>query len=164
MKYLFFLRHAKSSWKDGDLSDLERPLNERGISDIKLMSEELLNESLAVDKIVSSHSRRTRLTCELLIEHMNWNPDILEFNERLYHAFYYDVIEIIKSTSDKVNKLMLVGHNPTITNFVNKFSVEYIANVPTSGLVILKTDIHSWKDFSQKNAELQNFIFPKMFK
>lgn len=164
MKRLYFLRHAKSSWEDGSLSDLERPLKERGKKDVELMSDELLHRNLSMGRIISSHAKRTRLTASLLCKYMNWDSSIIEFNERLYHAFYYDVVEIIQSVDDDISDLMIVGHNPTITNFVNKFSEEYIANVPTSGLIILNIDVKSWKDFSQMNAKLEDFIFPKMYK
>jgi phosphohistidine phosphatase SixA len=30
MKILYIVRHAKSSWDDPELSDFDRPLNERG--------------------------------------------------------------------------------------------------------------------------------------
>ena len=33
MKTLLLMRHAKSSWKDESLSDLERPLKKRGVKD-----------------------------------------------------------------------------------------------------------------------------------
>ena len=33
MKLLTLIRHAKSSWKDAELSDFERPLNARGERD-----------------------------------------------------------------------------------------------------------------------------------
>jgi len=33
MKTLLLLRHAKSSWKDSDIDDHERPLNKRGKKD-----------------------------------------------------------------------------------------------------------------------------------
>ena len=39
MKKLIVVRHSKSSWKDSNLSDCDRPLNKRGNRDGKKMSE-----------------------------------------------------------------------------------------------------------------------------
>src|ERR1700751_1034506 len=38
MKTLYLLRHAKSSWKDPGLDDLDRPLNKRGRETAKTMA------------------------------------------------------------------------------------------------------------------------------
>jgi phosphohistidine phosphatase len=39
MKTLLLLRHAKSSWKDTDLDDHDRPLNKRGKRDAPRMGQ-----------------------------------------------------------------------------------------------------------------------------
>ena len=41
MKNLILIRHAKSSWKHPELSDFERPLNNRGIRDAPFMGKRL---------------------------------------------------------------------------------------------------------------------------
>ena len=41
MKTLYLLRHAKSRKDNSDLKDFERPLAERGISDLPVMAEAL---------------------------------------------------------------------------------------------------------------------------
>ena len=44
MKTLIIVRHSKSSWKNMNLSDYERPLNKRGKKDAEIMSTELLKK------------------------------------------------------------------------------------------------------------------------
>lgn len=39
MKKLYLIRHAKSSWKDISLDDLDRPLNKRGQKDAPFMAQ-----------------------------------------------------------------------------------------------------------------------------
>lgn len=41
MKTLYLIRHAKSSWNIPSLSDIDRPLNERGYNDAHIMSNRL---------------------------------------------------------------------------------------------------------------------------
>ena len=57
-KMLLLLRHAKSSWKDEDISDHERPLNKRGKKDAPKMGKLLKNLNLTPDKIISSSAKR----------------------------------------------------------------------------------------------------------
>lgn len=57
MKTLILLRHAKSSWDFPDLSDQDRPLNNRGKRDAPLTAEVLKKKNIAIDLIISSTSK-----------------------------------------------------------------------------------------------------------
>ena len=54
MKQLTLMRHAKSSWHHEDLTDFERPLNERGRRAAPLMGAYLGQRFGGFDRIVSS--------------------------------------------------------------------------------------------------------------
>jgi phosphohistidine phosphatase len=60
MKTLMLLRHAKSSWKDSDLADHERPLNKRGKRDAPSMGHLLSAEGLVPDLILSTSTSPLR--------------------------------------------------------------------------------------------------------
>jgi phosphohistidine phosphatase len=60
MKTLLILRHAKSSWKDLELQDHDRPLNKRGKQDALRMGKLLRREDLIPDLIVSSTAVRAK--------------------------------------------------------------------------------------------------------
>ena len=53
MKTLLILRHAKSSWKEQDLPDHDRPLNKRGQKDAPRMGKLLKDEDLIPDLIMT---------------------------------------------------------------------------------------------------------------
>ncbi len=58
MKTLLILRYAKSSWKEQDLPDHDRPLNKRGKNDAPRMGKLLKDEDLIPDLIMSSTAVR----------------------------------------------------------------------------------------------------------
>ena len=68
MKTLLMLRHAKSSWKDGSLSDHDRPLNERGKRDAPRMGQILKEQALVPELIISSTAKRARKTAAKMAE------------------------------------------------------------------------------------------------
>ena len=37
MKTVYFIRHAKSSWDNASIKDIDRPLNDRGLRDAPAM-------------------------------------------------------------------------------------------------------------------------------
>ena len=68
MKTLIIVRHAKSSWDDPDISDFNRPLNERGKKDAPRMAKRLKEKDLAFNTVVSSPAVRALTTCEAFVD------------------------------------------------------------------------------------------------
>ena len=64
MKTLLILRHAKSSWKDPDLADHDRPLNKRGKKDAPEMGKLIKKQKLKPDRIISATALRARKTAD----------------------------------------------------------------------------------------------------
>jgi len=64
---LLLMRHAKSSWSDGELTDHERPLNERGRRAASAVGAALTARGFAPEIIWSSDAKRTRETAMRLI-------------------------------------------------------------------------------------------------
>lgn len=76
MKKLILLRHAKSSWKDLSINDIERPLNHRGKRDAPIMAERFLNRNIVIDLIISSNAKRTLDTAKEFANVLNLGSDI----------------------------------------------------------------------------------------
>ena len=66
-KILLLVRHAKSSWEIGTLSDFERSLNERGKKDAPMMAKRLIDKKIKIDAFVASPAKRAKKTAELFL-------------------------------------------------------------------------------------------------
>ena len=135
MKNVYFVRHAKSSWKDASLRDIERPLNSRGKRDAPFMAKLLKGKGVQADLIISSPANRALTTAKHFAKEMNLPDEKIDINNIVYGAYPEDVIKLVKNVADNVNTLMVFGHNPTFTSLVNRYTEDYIANVPTCGVV-----------------------------
>ncbi|MCB9354861.1 MAG: histidine phosphatase family protein [Lewinellaceae bacterium] len=62
MRTLFLIRHAKSSWDNPGLRDINRPLNDRGMHDAPRMAQLLAGIGPPPDLIVSSPAKRAFTT------------------------------------------------------------------------------------------------------
>lgn len=164
MKTLYLLRHAKSSWDFPQLSDHDRPLNNRGRTDAPLIGEKLAERNIRPDLMVSSPAVRALTTATLVAKEIGYEVERIAVVERAYHADTEDLLEIIQETPPKVEELMLVGHNDGLTDLVNQLSPTYIDNVPTTGIVSLSFDTSSWEDISLQNARFNFFDYPKNYK
>ncbi|MEM7007769.1 MAG: histidine phosphatase family protein [Thermodesulfobacteriota bacterium] len=160
-KKLILVRHAKSSWKDSTLNDIQRPLNKRGNKDAPKMGEHLAQKDIWPDAIFSSPGLRALTTARLISVKIGIEPSDINIIDKLYTFSSQDLLEVVLGLDDNLNTLMLVGHNPAITDAVNYLSGSDIDNVPTCGIAVLKLSTQSWSQASQSSAELVRFDYPK---
>ena len=118
--YLYIMRHAKSDWSGPQISDFERPINKRGTKNAMRIGQWMNENNHIPQKIISSPALRAKETIELVTEQISkFNLEDLTYEDELYLAGFTQLIEFINTYKDKVQSLMLVGHNPGIENLVN---------------------------------------------
>lgn len=164
MKILYLIRHAKSSWDEPGLGDLERPLSKRGKNDAPKMGKLLNKRGDIPELIVSSPAKRTFSTAKRIAREVNYSIKNIVRDEALYMADTDDFYSVIQSTPDSVKSLMLYAHNYGITYFANHISGSNIDNIPTCGVVRVDFDIDSWQEISDKKGKLVFFEYPKKHK
>lgn len=164
MKNLYLLRHAKSSWDDPDLKDFERPLNNRGLSDIPVIADRFNARHASIDCIVCSPAMRTKTTARLFAEAIAYKGDGIISNPGLYFAGVGMFLKATSLMDETFESAMLVGHNPAITEFANAMTGESIENIPTCGLVHMTMEIDNWADVSLGVATMIEFDFPKKYR
>ena len=159
MKNLLIMRHAKSSWKDSNLADHERPLKKRGLKDAAEVGKILKRKGLVPDKILSSDAVRAADTATVVADKCGYKNEI-EFTDRLYMAESSAIIDLIHSQQNSVKTLLLVGHNPGMEALVQLLSRK-IESLATANVVFFQVDVKSWKDLTlESKVKLKNFWKP----
>lgn len=161
---IIILRHAKSSWGDAECSDFDRKLNKRGLRDAPFMAQ-ILKKHLphTLDLIVTSPAKRARLTTQYFQKEFGLNDDSYWEDKRLYHAYLDTITEVIQECPNEVDHILIGGHNPGLTYFVNEFPGFSLDNLPTAGIVVAKIKIESWKDFNPGMGKVVAFHYPKQY-
>jgi phosphohistidine phosphatase len=163
MKVWVIVRHAKSSWSNPKLEDIERPLNKRGKRDAPFMAKLLHGKSFSPDLLLTSPALRALTTAEHFAKQWKLDDEKLQIKEEIYEAYPEDLIRMARKFPDNLDTVFLFGHNPTITDIANRYTEDYIENVPTCGIIVLQADIEKWKDLNISNTRLQAFFYPKQF-
>jgi phosphohistidine phosphatase len=161
MKILLIVRHAKSSWKDPHLADHQRPLNKRGQKAAPEMGRRLQKRGVQPDIVVSSDARRAMDTAVSMAQRLGVPPKAIQKNPDLYHGAPDRILAIVHRFNDQWRQVMVVGHNPGLTEMANRFIPHAIANIPTAGVLELRFRTHSWHDIHRNNLKFSLFDFPK---
>jgi len=148
MKTLLLLRHAKSSWKDSDIDDHERPLNKRGKKDAPKMGRLLNNEHLLPDLIISSSAKRCRKTTEHVIHASGYRGETRISNE-LYEATADTLVDLFAKQPDEVTRLLLIGHNPGLEELLERLIGVYTP-LTTAALCLIELPIETWSEINDE--------------
>jgi len=159
MKTLLIMRHAKSSWDAAALSDFERPLNNRGLKAAPLMGEMIVKNNLDPELILSSPAKRAEQTAKLVKEAAGLQSEI-RFEPRIYEAAVSTLLEIIIELNNRINSILLVGHNPGFEGLINVLTGE-IHPMPTAALAVVNLKIDNWNDLKSSTGKLRMLIKPK---
>jgi phosphohistidine phosphatase len=163
VKTVYIIRHAKSSWNDPALDDFDRPLNDRGKRDAPRMGKRLKEKDINPDLMLSSPAKRAFSTARRIAKVLKYEKDAIKLDRRLYHADEEIILDVIQNVKDKHQVIMVFGHNPGLTDFVNSLQDEEldIDNIPTCGIVTFHLNVDSWKDVNWGKGKIVFFDYPK---
>lgn len=162
MKTIYFNRHAKSDWSDGDLNDFDRPLNHRGLNDAPNMGKRLKAKGEIINLFVSSPANRAIATARLMAAEYNFPMENILEVQRLYLPSRRDFLNSISEVDNSHKSIILFAHNPGITEVVEYLTGEAIGNMPTCGIAKLEfPSAHAWDEISGGTGRLVFFDYPK---
>jgi phosphohistidine phosphatase len=117
---LYFLRHASAGKTMSDpKKDERRPLDEEGILQARYVGRMLANLDIQVDQIISSSLKRARQTASLVANEMAFEAAV-QIDDALRPEAEYEQFQAMLSRYKKYDAVMVVGHNPSLTEFLSK--------------------------------------------
>lgn len=164
MKTLYIVRHGKSTWEDPFLADHDRPLLPVGIKKTKKIAKFLEGKNIKPGLLLSSSAKRAFETAEIIAEIIGYPMDEIKKSPNQYHASPDDIYSELYALPDSLVSVMIFGHNPTLTYFVNNFLNPTIENLPTSGVVSINFDCEKWNQISDSVFHINFVAFPRMLK
>lgn len=120
-------------------------MDDRGRKDAPTMGKRLGERGVTPDLLVSSPALRALTTAELVAEEIGYELKNIVIDERLYASSPGDLLAFICALDDKLNRVMLFGHNPEFTNLAHRLSSE-IVDMPTCAIAEFRFDVTAWAD------------------
>ncbi len=115
------------------------------------------------DMVISSCSLRTQETADQLADKLKFEGPRYYLKE-LYLTSPERLKEMLMMQEKQFESILVVGHNPQVTELVNMLTEEHISKIPTVGVVAIKFDIEEWSELEEAQGEIDFFIYPKQFK
>lgn len=161
---LLLLRHAKAVLGGAGMSDIDRPLAERGQKAAKLMGRWIADHDLAPDLVLCSPARRTRETWEIAAHELPQTRT--SFLDELYD--FGDgsaLLKAIRRHGGTARRLMLVTHNPATQNLAlslpSTAGRQMAEKYPTAALAVISFSGEDWSATAEGGGVLEAFIRPR---
>ncbi len=161
MKRLMILRHAKSDWNAAYGGDHERPLNTRGMRAARAVGIAVARSGEIPDMAMTSTATRARTTLDEAIDAGSWDTAVSE-DRRLYGTSPAGALEVASAAPDDIERLMLVGHQPTWGSLVRALTGASVV-VKTATLVAVDLRITRWLDAPTADGSIAYLFQPRLF-
>lgn len=161
MLRLYLLRHGKSDWEAPSGDDHDRPLAPRGRRAAELIGRFLQWVGDPPGRVISSSALRARSTAELAAESAGWECP-LDLTRSIYEARPEDILEAIRRRGDRVESLLVVGHEPSLSQLASLLIGGGQLRLPTASLACIRFGCEDWSEVEPGKGELAWLIHPKL--
>ena len=159
MKTLLLMRHAKSSWKDADIPDHERPLSKRGKKDAPLMGKLIKEKELVPQKILISSAVRATETASLVRDKSGFIED-LDCLDSFYLAEPNGYLDPLRTLPDNLERVLVIGHNPGLEGLLQILSGQ-IVPLSAGAVAHILLHINQWNELNLDcESELVEILSP----
>ncbi|WP_426509137.1 SixA phosphatase family protein [Dactylosporangium sp. McL0621] len=152
VRTLILLRHAKAADPDDYATDIERPLTARGHRDAAAAGAWLEDQGLKPDAVLCSTAVRTRET----LEELGVDAPVI-YEHRIYTGPALDTLDLLRQAGATVETLLLVGHNPTLSDLSHELAPNGLADrgLATSGIAVHRFE-GAWSSLTEAALDAEH--------
>lgn len=154
------MRHGKAEMGDFNTPDRDRKLVKMGQKESQYIANQLLSDKLTVDLIITSDAQRAYETAIAIAETIGYPQDQIKIEPLLYLADEDRLTNEIIALPETAQTVLMVAHNPGLTDFTNPYLNHPISSLPTSGMIGLHFSTPSWGKIEACRCVVTHMIFP----
>jgi phosphohistidine phosphatase len=164
MKRLVLVRHGQAEWRDPALPDVDRPLTRRGLAEAATMARRVAaDETLVPQRILTSPALRTTQTAAAFAREAGLADRNVFAVAMLYLAPPDALLAAVRDTGAQIERLMLVGHNPGLSEFARLLAPDAgLAEFETGATCAFEWERTDWQ-IEYSTAERANYDTPGRF-
>lgn len=151
MKTLLLVRHAKTAPAGPDQTDHARALEDRGVTDAGKLAHYLRKKGLVPDQMLVSSANRTQTTAQILLTAFTGQNIDVVVSDELYLADVSFLEQVVANASDELDTLMIVGHNPGLSELAYQFD-QHVQGLHPAQMLRVEFDVKHWAKASPKHV------------
>jgi phosphohistidine phosphatase len=89
---------------------------------------------------------------EIIAKKLDYKLKDIVVDDRLYAGAVHDLLNVIHKLGDKLERVMLFGHNPELTELAHRLSSE-ITHMPTCAVAEFRFNAKSWSNIGKPSSQ-----------
>lgn len=154
MKALILMRHGAFTHDDPSEGDLDHPLSRAGKRQVAGAAKHFKTMGISPDVILSSPARRAVETAKIFAQKVGLSEDLIEISDGLYEAELPEMMRVVRAISSNHKLVMLVGHNPGITQLLHNLIETNLEPARLASVWIVKQHVTRWSSVSFRTGAL----------
>jgi phosphohistidine phosphatase len=160
-KQLYLVRHADAEEQGAGQKDFDRELTHQGLLKASRAGQLLADLGASPGALFASTAKRAAYTAELIHERTGQAAALL-LEDNLYNASPRTLLDFIAKLDDKIEVVLLVGHNPGISYVAEYLTGEaVVSDMSPGGIAHLVLDLDHWQQVGQRTARLSFYRVPE---
>ena len=156
MKTLILVRHGDFICSNPFVPDIGCSLSRKGKRDVGEAVGRIAGLQLHPDLILSSPARRTGKTAEIFGKKLGVPAGQIKVESKLFEAEKREIIRIVHELDDSLNTVMLVGHNPAMSELLHHLVQSDVYHMKQAACAVLEIKTDRWRDAAFGKAELMH--------
>lgn len=162
-KTLFVVRHAIAKSTEAWEKDIDRKLAAEGLQKSSRLGAYIYKKNTDISGIVCSNAIRAVQTAELIANQINFDISKILVDPELYEASVRIMVNKVLEFKNDWNEVIIVGHNPVLSYFVEYLTGHYFDSMEAGGLVKIFCGVDDWALVSSDNSSFEYYISPDDF-
>ena len=111
--------------------------------------------------LISSPAHRALETAHVVAKQLDYPVEKIMLKEQLYEADSGSTfVDILRELEDTYSTALVIGHEPTLSEFIRRLSSAFQHTLPKSGVVGLEFADANWATIGDEQASISYFDFP----
>jgi len=162
MKTVYLVRHASASEREASQKDVERTLSNKGQQEAKMIANLFKDRGSIPDIWISSQARRAMETAYIFAEILNYSPQKIQLNNKIYdESSGSRFVSLLNTLDEKAGSCIIFGHEPTLSELAAVLVRQYHFPLPKAGTLGIIFPIKKWQQVEVGNGLLKMILFPQ---
>lgn len=162
MKRICLVRHGKAESPIPEKPDFDRILSDTGEHDMKKIAIIMKKLGIKPSVIISSPAPRAYQTARIAAKELGYPLKKIRTRTALYDQFDSAFSDILETLDDADDTVMIVGHNPSISEYAWFLAKKFKKELPTSGFAVVDCKVKSWADIKEGGGKCICYDCPGM--
>lgn len=159
MLKVILMRHAAAQLEQYGKNDRDRTISMEGMHELDALRSHLKFKFDDLSLVYCSNVKRTRQTLEGIRQFLPHNVAV-QYEDSLYQASADSLWHKVQTTSPSYKTIMIIGHNPALSNLLSSIQTPPFQVFPTAGIVMLTSTMKKWHEVNLYNVMIDQYFTP----